>query len=85
MEQQPLDSNGGIIDVLFPLHPHLVAHLAAVTVDSVADAIKEPAFLALNLHHRQIFQIIVEQDHSVHGILTNIVPEIIAGTCRKII
>ena len=85
MEQQPLDGNRRVIDVFFSLYAEPVARLTAVAVDSVADAVQEAAFLSLYFDNRQLFQIIVEQDHSVHGILANVIPEVVAGACREIV
>lgn len=85
VEQQALDGDGGIVDGLVALFSLLIAHLAAVAVDAVADAVQESVALALHLHGGQAQQIFFQREGFAALGLAQVREEIVAAAGGVII
>ena len=83
MEEQSLDGDSGIVDLLLAGFSHLVADFAAVTVDAVADTVDEALLHAVYFNEGKILNILVDLLGSVAGLLAEVVPEVVARSCRE--
>lgn len=84
VEEQALDRNAGIVDRLRGRRAELVAHLAAVAVDAVADAVEEAVGAALDRHRGQIFQIFFHRERRRALFLAEIMQEIVSAADAEI-
>ena len=85
MEQKSLDGDPRIVDLLGARSSHLITDFAAVAVDAVSDAVEKAALHAVDFNERKILYVAVDLDGSVTGLFAQVVPEVIAASCREII
>ena len=79
VEQQALDGDRGIIyGLVHRRHSLLVADLAAVAVEAVADAVDKATRLAVYRDGRQILEIFLDGEGRLADFLAEIVQEIVA-------
>ena len=83
MEQKTFDCDSGIVDLLLAGFSHLVADFAAVTVDAVADTVDEALLHAVNFYEGKVFNVFIDLNGSVADFLAEIVPEVVACSCRE--
>ena len=83
VEKKTLDGDTRIVDLLFTGSSFLVTDLTAVTVNAVTDAVEEPALHAVNFNEGKIFDVFVDLHGSVADLLAQVVPEVVARSCRE--
>lgn len=90
-EQKPLDGNGGVVDRLVRGGSDLVSHLTAVPVNTVPDAVDEVPGHAVDMNHRQILHVRVEQKGLVGRefpllvTVQQVVKEVVAASRGKVV
>ena len=79
-----LDGNGGIVHGLLGFCTVSVTDLAAIAVDTVADAVEEAALQAVDVHHGKIGEVFVDTEGWLVGRTAQVVHEIVARACGVI-
>ena len=83
MEEEALDGDACVVDILVARFSLLIADFAAVAVDAVADAVDEALLHAVDLNEGEILNIFVDLNGGIADLLTEVVPEVITGSCRE--